>query len=78
MDLQALEAGLPGLRDRLALIDTPELSISSTDLQNRVRSGLPISYQLPPAVEEYVYHNQLYKGQVAQREGNPHRTGAVH
>ncbi len=61
VDIAKLEQGLPGLRERLELIDTPELSISSTDLQRRVHAGLSIRYQLPPAVERYVYRHQLYR-----------------
>ncbi len=61
VDLPALEAALPGLRERLELIDTPELSISSTDLQQRVRRGLSISYQVPPNVERYIYEHRLYR-----------------
>ena len=60
VDLSALEAGLPGLRDTLELIDTPELSISSTDLQERLQRGLPIRYQLPAQVEAYIRKHRLY------------------
>ncbi len=60
IDLSALEEGLPGLLERLELIDTPELSISSHDLQQRVRRGLSIRYQLPPDVEKYIYDHRLY------------------
>ena len=42
------------------MIDTPELSISSTDLQRRVRVGLPIRYQVPSSVERYVLSQGLY------------------
>jgi nicotinate-nucleotide adenylyltransferase len=61
VDLQMLEQKLPGLRSNLVLIDTPELSISSTDLQHRIRRGLPIRYQVPPAVEEYIRDHGLYR-----------------
>ncbi len=60
VDLTALEKGLPGLRDSLVWIDTPELSISSTDLQRRIRLGLPIRYQVPPGVEQYIRAHKLY------------------
>jgi len=60
VDLDALEAELPGLRDTLELIDTPELSISSTDLQGRLQRGLPIRYQLPAQVEAYIRKHKLY------------------
>jgi nicotinate-nucleotide adenylyltransferase len=60
VDLTALEQALPGLRDSLELIDTPELSISSTDLQQRVQRGLSIRYQVPPEVERYIHAQKLY------------------
>ena len=61
VDLETLEAKLPGLRDNLVMIDTPELSISSTDLQRRIGRGLPIRYQVPPAVEDYIREHGLYR-----------------
>ena len=65
VDLPALENALPEPRQRMDLIDTPELSISSTDLHRRVRHGLPIRYQLPPTVEQYVQEHRLYLDSVA-------------
>jgi nicotinate-nucleotide adenylyltransferase len=84
VDLPALNKALPGMKERLELIDTPELSISSTDLQRRVRHGLPIRYQVPPAVERYVREHRLYldEGKVNPREraasgsGGPRRAEA--
>ena len=61
VDLVMLEEKLPGLRDSLVLIDTPELSISSTDIQHRIGLGLPIRYQVPPAIEDYIRENRLYR-----------------
>ena len=61
VDLVALEEKLPGLRDSLVMIDTPELSISSSDLQHRIGLGLPIRYQVPPAIEDYVREHRLYR-----------------
>lgn len=74
VDIAELEKGLPGLRERMELIDTPELSISSTDLQRRVRCGLSIRYQVPRAVERYIYRHRLYLDEASDGEqGN--RTG---
>nr|MBC7244718.1 nicotinate-nucleotide adenylyltransferase [Chloroflexota bacterium] len=70
VDLSALEEALPGLRNKLELIDTPELSISSTDLQRRVRSGLAIRYQLPSQVEKYIYEHRLYLDEEAQGDAS--------
>lgn len=60
VDLPALTTALPALQQKLEMIDTPELSISSTDLQRRVRQGLSIRYQVPPAVEKYICEHRLY------------------
>ncbi len=59
-DLERLEAAVPGITARTEIIDMPEVDISSTDLQRRVREGLPIKYQVPPEVEEYIYQHRLY------------------
>jgi len=59
-DLQALEKMLPGISARTLLLDTPELEISSTDIERRIKEGLPIKYLLPEAVGEYIYAHRLY------------------
>jgi len=59
-DLERLEETIPGITARTEIIDMPEVDISSTDLQRRVREGLPIKYQVPPEVEEYIYKHRLY------------------
>ena len=74
VDVSELERALPGLRERMVLIDTPELSISSTDLEHRVRCGLPIRYQVPSNVERYIREHGLYAGE--SRGGDGHATEA--
>ncbi len=59
-DLERLEETIPGITVRTEIIDMPEVDISSSDLQRRVRQGLPIKYQVPPEVEEYIYEHRLY------------------
>jgi nicotinate-nucleotide adenylyltransferase len=71
VDIAALENQLPGLRQSLELIDTPELSISSTDLQWRIRSGLPIRYQLPVCVERYIRRHRLYMEKLRDQRQDP-------
>ncbi|MBI2845798.1 MAG: nicotinic acid mononucleotide adenylyltransferase, partial [Chloroflexi bacterium] len=56
-----LEVKVPGLWQRAEIITMPEVDISSSDLQERVKTGLPIKYQVPPAVEEYIYSQGLYR-----------------
>ncbi len=62
VDMEELERLLPGIASRIHFINSPQLDISSTDIQRRVREGLPIKYQTPDAVEEYIYEHELYTG----------------
>jgi nicotinate-nucleotide adenylyltransferase len=61
IDLDALEARLPGLSQRIHWVSMPALAISSTDLRLRVRTGRPISYLLPACVEAYIDEHHLYR-----------------
>ncbi len=60
-DLKALDREIPGIAARTDVIDMPEVEVSSTDLQDRIRKGMPIKYQVPPEVEAYIYENGLYR-----------------
>jgi nicotinate-nucleotide adenylyltransferase len=59
-DLAALEAYIPGISERLVLLDSPEVDISATKIRERVRRGLPISPLVPEAVEQYIRQHKLY------------------
>lgn len=61
LDLPHLSSILPGLTERLIVIDGPRLDISSTDLRQRVAQGRPIRYQTPYAVVAYIETHQLYR-----------------
>jgi len=61
VNIQALEASVPGLSRVTHIIDTISVGISSTDIRRRVESGLPIRYQVPNAVEAYICQHGLYK-----------------
>jgi nicotinate-nucleotide adenylyltransferase len=62
VDMEELERMLPGITSRIHFVHSPQLAISSTDIQRRVREGLPIKYQVPEAVEDYIYEHGLYIG----------------
>jgi nicotinate-nucleotide adenylyltransferase len=59
--MESLESLLPGLSSRVTFVEAPEMSFSSSDIRHRVRSGFPIRYQVPDAVEEYIYAHKLYR-----------------
>jgi nicotinate-nucleotide adenylyltransferase len=59
-DLAALEQTIPGLRERVAWVNSPLVYVSSSDLRARARQGLPLRYVVPREVEAYVQHNRLY------------------
>jgi nicotinate-nucleotide adenylyltransferase len=61
VDLAALDAILPGLAERVVLIDGPHLNISSSALRERIAAGQPVRYQLPDSVLDYIIDQQLYR-----------------
>ncbi len=56
-----LEARLPGINQKLVVVDAPQFDTSSTELRNRVAQGRPIKYQTPEAVESYIVQYGLYR-----------------
>ncbi|MDE3090928.1 MAG: nicotinate-nucleotide adenylyltransferase [Chloroflexota bacterium] len=60
VDLAALEARLPGVRERATLLPSPALDIAASDLQHRVRAGQSIKHLVPDAVAAYIMEHGLY------------------
>ncbi len=52
----------PDYLDRILLIGTTALGISSTELRHRVSRGLPIRYLTPDGVVDYINEHRLYTG----------------
>ena len=49
------------LGERIRLLETPELAVSSTDIRERIAKGHSIKYIVPPEVESYIYKKGLYR-----------------
>jgi nicotinate-nucleotide adenylyltransferase len=61
LDWDYLNRALPGVQERVIILDMPELEIASHIIQRRVRNGQPIRYQVPRLVECYISEHQLYR-----------------
>ncbi len=59
-DLKFMEAVIPGLAQRVILLDTPEVDITASVIRNRVARGLSIGHLVPEAVERYIREQGLY------------------
>jgi nicotinate-nucleotide adenylyltransferase len=61
VDLDALDAKLPGLSARVIMLSSPALDIAASDLQQHVRAGESIQRLVPAAVAAYIAEHGLYK-----------------
>jgi len=59
-DLSFLDSKLPGLAKCTVLMNSPMVDISSTEIRNRVKNGLPIDHLVPAAVAGYIRQHGLY------------------
>jgi nicotinate-nucleotide adenylyltransferase len=61
VDLDHVLAQVPDARGRVEIVDVPLIDIASRDLRRRVRTGEPITYQVPSSVERYIREHRLYQ-----------------
>jgi nicotinate-nucleotide adenylyltransferase len=61
LDREALFAALPAARDRVRFIRGPALTISASEVRQRLQNGYPVRYHLPGAVYRYIQQHGLYR-----------------
>jgi nicotinate-nucleotide adenylyltransferase len=61
IDLSSLDAAIPGLSQRVILLDSPRVDINASEIRQRVKDGLSIHNLVPEAVERYIKQHRLYK-----------------
>ncbi len=60
-DDAVLEKILPGLSQRVILLDKPEIDISASIIRERVSRNLPIDHMVPALVAGYIRQRGLYR-----------------
>ena len=60
VDLDRLEAEIPGLKAAIELVPVPAVGISSSEIARRVAAGEPFRYLVPEAVYRYIEAHRLY------------------
>ena len=61
LDLSVLEAIIPGIGNRVEMVYGVAISVSSTDIRERIAEDRSIRHLVPPAVESFIREHGLYK-----------------
>ncbi len=61
IDLDSLEAKLPGLSAKVEFMNAPLLEIASRQIRRRAAEGRPYRLYLPPAVYKIIQEQELYQ-----------------
>ena len=59
-DLKKLEAAIPGLSQRVLILDKPHIDISASEIRERVARGLSVRHLVPEPVNRYIKEHKLY------------------
>jgi len=58
--LKKLEASIPGISQRVMVMDGPEIDISASLVRERVAKGLYVRHLVPEPVNRYIKQHKLY------------------
>ena len=59
--MEALEAAVPGVSQRVVLVEVPQVNIRATDIRRRIAEGRSVQRLVPRPVERYILEHGLYK-----------------
>ena len=59
-DLKKLEDTIPGLSQRVLILDKPQIEISVSEIRERVARGLSVRHLVPEPVNRYIKEHKLY------------------
>ena len=59
--MEALEAAVPGVSQRVVFVEVPQVNIRATDIRRRIAEGRSIQRLVPRAVERHILEHGLYK-----------------
>lgn len=60
-DLEALEAGVPGISRRVVFLEKPRVDISASAIREMAARGLSIDHLVPGPVAAYIKEHKLYR-----------------
>lgn len=61
IDLDSLVATSPALRNRMSMLEGPQIELSSTEIRRRARLGRSLRYLTPDSVLAYIATHGLYR-----------------
>ncbi len=59
--LEELDIQLPGLQEKVQVLNGPTIDISGTDIRRRVARSISIRYLVPYKVEQFIAAHGLYR-----------------
>ena len=68
-DISLIEKRLPDIRQRVIVMERPQIDISATDIRQLVSQGLPIDHLVPEEVARYIREHHLYRREVNKDGG---------